>query len=212
MNRPISGSLRSRSPIAPGSMRISRRARDSHWRKWRPMRAGMVLAMILMGAACGGGSHHVTLPPRATMTSPSQSPTAEASSPQGAVRTAYAAFWDASERAPGMPPDQVRALLKDHSTGSYLDFQLQQIASARANHQEPWGHVVRHIKKITTSGDTATVHDCQDASGAGLADTRTHALIAGTRGPEQRNLVAYLTRGSDGQWRVNALKQFKQGC
>jgi hypothetical protein len=72
--------------------------------------------------------------------------------------------------------------------------------------------VVRHIRKIEVSGSKATVHDCQDASAAGLADAKTHALIVGTRGPKQRNLVAYLILGNDGQWRVESLKQFKKRC
>jgi hypothetical protein len=167
---------------------------------------------LFLTVGCGHEANKVTFP--STTPQLSSSPGSGSVSPttQDAVRAAYLAFWDASERATQAPSDQVKSTLQKYSTGAYLDFQARQIVSSRANNQEPWGKVIRHIGQIGVTGGKATVHDCQDASGAGLADTRTGKLIAGTRGPKQRNLIAYLVRGSDEQWRVYSLKQFKEPC
>lgn len=176
-----------------------------------PLVAAFVVGLILT-SSCGNQGPKVTFPtmtPQTSVPAPSISgtPTAE-----DAVRGAYLAFWDASERATQVPSDQVRSTLQKFSTGSYLGFQVRQILSARADNQEPWGKVIRHLGQVQVSGGKAMVHDCQDASGAALADSRTGKLIAGTRGPKQRNLIAYLVRGGDGQWRVYSLKQFKEPC
>jgi hypothetical protein len=166
--------------------------------------------IILVTASCGGGSSKVALPSKAITSS--ALPRATASSEEESVKLAYAAFWEASNRALTAPREQVRRVLRDYSTGSYLDFQVRHIVLEQTEHKGPWGKVVLHIKDVKVTGTEATVRDCQDASNAGLADTRTNKLIPGTRGPKLRNLAAQLTQGSDGRWRVSDLKQFGNGC
>lgn len=70
-----------------------------------------------------------------------------------------------------------------------------------------------HLTAVEVTGLTARLSDCQDVSGAGLADSRTHQLIPGTReGPKTTNLSATLQRGSDGRWRVSAVRPVEAPC
>jgi hypothetical protein len=202
-----------KTPGSPfSSVAQSNPGRASRPRRHYRLLAAVSIAGLSLTAGCGHEGARVTFPTVTPQASPPAGSSSASPTAQGAVKAAYLAFWDASERATQAPDDQVKATLQKYSTGSYLDFQTSQIISARKNNQEPWGKVVRHIGLIGVTGGKATVHDCQDASGAGLADTRTGKLIAGTRGPKQRNLIAYLVRGSDEQWRVYSLKQFKEPC
>jgi hypothetical protein len=168
---------------------------------------GLGVALFTWG--CGGGDSRVRLPSTATAR---PAPPTWSSSAEQAVRSAYASFWDASDRALTASPEQVRLILRDYSTGGYLDFQVRQIVLQQGEHKGPWGKVVLHIRAVEVTGAKATVRDCQDASDAGLADTRTNELIPGTRGAKHRNLAAQLVRGGDGRWRLSDLKQFPRSC
>jgi hypothetical protein len=168
------------------------------------------LGLALMTASCGGGDSKVALPSKTTV-GPIL-PATTVSTEQEAVKTAYTAFWDVSDRALTAPAEQVRSILRDYAAGAYLDLQVRQIVLLQTEHKGPWGKVVLHIGAVKVSGSQASVRDCQDASNAGLADTRTSKLIPGTRGPKKRNLAAQLTKGSDGRWRLSDLKQFRGTC
>jgi len=165
---------------------------------------------VTISAGCSGDGSKVALPYKTT-----SAPVRRASAPpsaKDAVKAAYTTFWDASDRALAGPPEQIRSSLRDYSTGSYLDFQVRELVLQQAEHKGPWGKVVLHIRNIRIKGAKATVRDCQDASHAGLADTRTHKLIPGTRGTKGRNLQAQLTQGGDGRWRISDLRQFPTAC
>lgn len=210
-NRPVSERIGSALTCQWSRRRTAAGRRgDAAARGGRRVAAAMVLTALVAGG-CADQSPNVTF-----STTPQIPQQTESSSTRSlgerAVEAAYLAFLDTSERATRMRPEQLRQALQKYSVGSYVDFQIREILSARSKGQEPWGKIVRHIGRIEVNGDDATVHDCQDASGAGLADSRTGELIAGTRGPKQRNIIVYLVRGRDGQWRVNSLKQFKEQC
>lgn len=186
--------------------------RSNHQSRRHRLLVAVFIGGLTLSTGCGHEGAKVTFPSMTPQAPPPSGSSSASPTTRGAIEAAYLAFWGASERATQVPADQVKPTLQKYSTGSYLDFQTRQIISARTNNQEPWGKVIRHIGLIGVTGEKATVHDCQDASGAGLADTRTGKLIPGTRGPKQRNLIAYLVRGSDEQWRVYSLKQFKEPC
>jgi hypothetical protein len=133
-------------------------------------------------------------------------------SPTDAVIAAYQALFPAADKAIMSPPEQARAILQTYVAGDYLDWEIRQVMNHQAEHQEPWGKVVVHVTKVDMKTNTAKVHDCQDASNAGLADSRTHILIPNTRGTANRNLIADMTRGSDGRWRVTGLRQYDTPC
>lgn len=183
-------------------------------------RAGVrVLAAMLISTGCSGHSSGVTLPSSPPLTVPSRgslpsSPSVSPSppTPRDAVVAAYTGFFPAVDQALRAPAEQIRAILGPYVAGDFLDFQVRQLVNQQAQHLEPWGRVIVHVTKVDIGQDQATVHDCQDASNAGLANAQTHELIPASRGTAHRNLTARLTLGGDGRWRLSDLRQFKAAC
>lgn len=168
------------------------------------------LALAALAGACGDHDTKVTLPSTTPPVPPSGS--TPPVSPINAVIAAYTALFPAADKAILSPPEQARSILQNYVAGDYLDWEIRQVMSHQSEHQEPWGKVVVHVTKVNLKANNATVNDCQDASNAGLADTRTHALIKKTLGTANRNLIANMTRGSDGRWRVTGLRQYDSPC
>jgi hypothetical protein len=131
---------------------------------------------------------------------------------QGAVVEAYSAFFVVVGQALQAPPEQARPILATRTAGDYLDFEMRQVIDHQARGLEQWGRPVVHITAVELGTVTATVHDCQDASHAGLADTQTHQLVQQSRGDAHRNLVAYLRLGGDQRWRLTDLLQHGTPC
>jgi hypothetical protein len=180
--------------------------------------AGIVgLAVTLVASACGGHGSRVVLPstsPPAGPTSGSILPSSSASAAtrQGAAVAAYTSFFPAVNQALQAPPEQARSILQGYAAGDYLDFEIRQVIDHQARHLEPWGKTVVHVTDVQLDRDKAKVHDCQDASNAGLADARTHQLVPQSRGNAHRNLIAAMKLGSDGRWRLTDLKQYRAVC
>lgn len=184
--------------------------------RWQIVRL-VVLCATLSLTACGSHTAKVALPSSTPPAAPSESlPVTSASgsprAPQDAVTAAYLAFLAAANRAIVAPPDQARPIIQPYATGDFLSFQVQQVSVHQRAHEEPWGRAVPHLTKVDIDGAAATVHDCQDDSHAGLADRRTHKLIATSRGTADQNLVADMTRGSDGRWKVAGLRLDRAPC
>jgi len=74
------------------------------------------------------------------------------------------------------------------------------------------GHVIPHVTRVVVRGSLARVYDCQDASHAALANSRTGQVIPGTRGSAHTYLIASLARGSDGRWRLTSLAHVAVPC
>jgi hypothetical protein len=173
--------------------------------------ASAVLAVGLVSAGCGRD--------RPDATSSAGVPPGRASAPQrapvrssSAVVEAYDGFFASVGQALHAPPERVRAILAERAAGSYLDFEIRQVIDHQARGLEPWGRPVVHVTSVDVRTVTATVHDCQDASHAGLADARTHQLVAQSRGEAHRDLVAYLRLGGDRRWRLTDLLQHGTAC
>jgi hypothetical protein len=186
-------------------------------RRHSALKVAVVGAGVLVSAACGGHGSRVALPstrPPAAPSAGSPMPSASASATtlKDAVINAYTAFFPAVNRALTSPPDQARSILQDYATGSYLDFEIRQIMDHQARHLEPWGKPIVHVTHVELDHTTAKVHDCQDASNAGLADARTHRLVPASRGNAHRNLIADMTQGGDGRWRLADLTQYPATC
>jgi hypothetical protein len=131
---------------------------------------------------------------------------------KSAVVEAYSGFFAGVGRALQAPPERVRGILAELASGSYLDFEIRQVIDHQARGLEAWGRPVVHVTDVELGPASARVHDCQNASPAGLADVRTHRLVPQSRGDAHRNLVAYLRLGGDQQWRVTDLVQHKASC
>lgn len=180
-------------------------------------RAARVVASMtaLLTAGCGGHRTTVTLPSEpesAPLSSPSISTTPSRQTADDTVASAYKAFLAAANRAITAPPQQARSILQDYATGDFLEFQIRQVAVHQQAHEEPWGKSIVHITQLRIDGSTATIHDCQDDSMAGLADRRTHLLIDKSRGRANQNLIATMMRGDDGKWRVTGLRLHQSVC
>jgi hypothetical protein len=181
----------------------------------RVIATSSAFALTLIAGACGGQDSKVTLPsttPPAGPTTASPSSSASLTTPQTAVVAAYTSFFPAVNQALQATPERSRSILQGYAAGDYLDFEIRQVMDHQARHLEPWGKTVVHVTKLELNRDVAKVHDCQDASNAGLADARTHQVIPQSRGNAHRNLIAEMKLGSDGRWRLTDLKQYRAVC
>jgi hypothetical protein len=173
------------------------------------------ITLLLLSGACSGHEQKVALPSTRPPSGPTTAAPSGSPSPQTdehAVVTAYTAFFPAVNQALEAPSEQARGILQTYTTGDYLEFEVRQIMDHQARQLEPWGKTIVHITKVELADATAKVHDCQDASNAGLADKRTHQLIPQSRGTAHRNLIAAMKLGSDGRWRLTDLKQYRATC
>jgi hypothetical protein len=177
----------------------------------RAMVSGGALALTLVGGACDGHAPKVTLPSSTPPTAPS-SGLASPLPPKDAAIAAYTGFLEAAKRAILAPRDQARPILQDYAMGTFLDFQVRQVAVHQAAHEEPWGKAIVHVTSVDIRKRSATIHDCQDDSNAGLAEQRTHQLIPQSRGTANKNLIATMKVGSDSRWRVTGLKLYRTAC
>jgi hypothetical protein len=99
------------------------------------------------------------------------------------------------------------------STPGLITEQLRGIRNLQAKQREPWGRVTIHVSAVEVTGNIARLSDCQDVSQSGLADSRTHQLIPGTRGSTRPvNYSVRLHRGDDSRWRVSAVRAMEAPC
>ena len=182
------------------------------------------LAAILSGltplavalAACSSGQPAAHLPSKSTpITAPSSARSPTSPSPgasQAAVIAAYTAYFPVSKAAEAAPAAQAEGILAPYAAQPYLGHVLAQMATYRTQHEVLSGTLVPHVTQVHVSGPQATVHDCQDASQAGLADSVTGKVIPGTTGSARTYLIATLSRGTDGRWRLTSLSHVAVSC
>ena len=180
-----------------------------------PRRARLLAccAVVLAVPACAGqqaASLPATAPP---LTAPAaRTASAPAASAAQAVSAAYTAYFPASKAAEAGPPGRAEATLAPYAAQPYLGQVLSQMAVYRARGQTAWGQVIPHVTKITVHARLATVYDCQDASHAALASTSTGTVIPGTAGAARTSLIASLSLGRDGHWRLTSLAHVDVPC
>lgn len=181
--------------------------------------AGLAAAACMAGAvAACEDTPAVSLPPAGTsLTAPAAPSSSQllpgaAGAAMQAADTAYTSYFPVLKAAGNVPAQQARAMLAPLAAQPYLSRVLRQIAAYRARGERAWGQVAVHIMRTVVNGAAATVWDCQDASGAALASARTGAVIRGTAGRPRTFLVATLTRGGDGRWRLTALAHPDTSC
>lgn len=177
---------------------------------------GALASTVALVTACGGEhDRDVPLPSSSTPAAPpaTTAPTPSRSGdPKQLVTAAYTGYMTAARKAVLAQPETVRGILRPYVTGPYLDWEVRQILLEQSANKEPWGTAIVHVGAIDLLGPKATLHDCQDASNSGLADSRTHQLIPNSRGVKNWNLVADMTLGSDGRWRVAGVKAAPGTC
>ena len=175
------------------------------------MGAAAALAVAVLAGCSGQGS--AKLPPKSTGPSaPSATPATTSGSAKAAVIAAYTAYFPVSKAAEATGPSRAKAMLAPYAAQPYLNRVLTQMAAYRARHEVAWGHVVPHVTRVVVRGPLARVYDCQDASHAALASSRTGRVIPGSRGSARTYLIATLALGSDGRWRLTSLAHVAVPC
>jgi len=135
-------------------------------------------------------------------------------SPASAARViaAYTAFFPALTAAEPQSQARAAAILAPYATQPYLGHVLMQMAWYQAHDEVSWGYVTPHLTNVQITGGQAIVRDCQDASNAWLVSTVTGRVIPGTVGCVRTYLIAVLTRGSAGRWRLTLLAHVAGSC
>lgn len=143
------------------------------------------------------------------------SPTPSASGTSGgrnAVLAQYETFWQLLTPASRLPASERRQKLAAVSADPELRSLLNGIAKQRSQGHAFYGAPRPHavIKQYLPQQDLAVVDDCQDATGAGVVDLRTHRKL--TKGVRRNHVVVTLHRGADAVWRVTFVAFPKSPC
>jgi len=168
------------------------------------------LAIAVFLSGCTGEQASVTLPKQPEQ-APSTAPSnASTTSESEAVKTAYQDFVSALERADSLPDTTRKQQLSAYMADPQLSRVLKVVKEHKADHVATYGSVIVHINSVSVDRDEATLRDCQDATNAGLRDTRTDKKI--NRGVRERHVEATLKKGADGRWRVSKHIILGEGC
>ncbi len=174
------------------------------------MGAAVALAVAVLTGCSSQGT--AKLPPKSTGPTPAVTSAATSSSAKAAVTAAYTRYFPVLTAAEAANSSRAKAMLMPYAAQPYLNHVLSQMAAYRSRHEVSVGHLVPHVMQVTVKGAQAQVRDCQDASHAALANSRTGRVIPHTRGSARTYLIATLARGSDGRWRLTSLAHVAVSC
>jgi hypothetical protein len=171
----------------------------------RPLQGAALAVGIAMAtvSACSGSSPTAHDQPSTSPTSSSQASDSPTPSPQQlAVERAYEGFWKMLPRASEAKTDAARVgLLVPVTTDPELSQLISSMHRQSQRHRVLYGQHIAHIESISITGPRAQVHDCQDASAAGIATTSGKKLTVGVR---RNPVVATLIRRG-GTWKVSTI-------
>ena len=171
------------------------------------------LTFLALLSGCTGEQASVTLPKqseREPQGAPGTPSNAAATQESEAVKSAYREFVSALERADSLPDTTRKQQLSTYMVDPQLSRVLKVVKEHRKDHLATYGSVIVHINSVSVDGGDATLRDCQDATNAGLRDTRTYKKI--NRGVRERHVEATLKKGADGRWRVSKHIILGEGC
>jgi len=117
-----------------------------------------------------------------------------------AINEAYQNFWAVGNAVIHDDPAKWRSELAAVAVDPQLSRMLNNLNTLQSRSLTVYGETREHVTKIDVVGASATVQDCQDASGTGQADATTgeHKTVGVPRSP----VSARMQRGADGMWRV----------
>ncbi|MFI6321606.1 hypothetical protein ACIBG8_29005 [Nonomuraea sp. NPDC050556] len=167
----------------------------------------MLIALTILSlAGCQGSEANVQESSRPA----SGAPTKGAPPPDQAPIVSYRDLYPAGQSAERAEPRQRKEILGQYATDPLLSRMSRGIAALRVTGRVTWGLPVIHPYDLQIEGDTATLHDCQDARKTGQADDKTSERL--THGTANTHLRATLRKGADGAWRVATLEQLEEPC
>jgi hypothetical protein len=143
-------------------------------------------------------------------TSPTTAARPSAPTEDQQVLRQYAAFWTVITSASQAAASRRPALLAPYATEPELSRLLRGLLATDAAGQRQYGAAIPRARVVSIRGATASVADCQNAAGAGLASRTTGERL--TRGVVRNPVNATLLRGSDGRWRVSTVEFTKGRC
>jgi hypothetical protein len=167
----------------------------------RGLRVRVVATALLGGvvlAGCGSSA------------SGAPAPAATPNVDTAAVLAAYGKFFAGQAAISAAPADRRKTLLAPFTTDPELSQLAGSMNEAQAGGMVSYGAPVVHPKVTKGSGDTATVADCQDASGTGLKKASGGKIA--TSGEAHDSVSTTMIRGADGQWRVSDVEYQTAPC
>lgn len=164
-----------------------------------------VAAML---ALTGCAAEERDTPLATAASSPRTSPTAQSETEE--VERSYIAFLKILDGADSLPAGERRQQLSLYMTDPQLAQAIKRIQEMKKDNVSSYGSVVPHVRHVEINGSEARLLDCQDSSNAGNMNSRTGKKI--DRGIDNESVTAYLSKGSDGQWRVTKTVSRGRGC
>ncbi len=160
------------------------------------------IALLLTG--CDAEGRTATLPSIRTM--PPTSPPSD----DEAATTAYTNVVAQLDTADSLPADIREQELSRYMSDPQLSRVINRVRQLKAEHLTSYGKSIPHVQSVQIDGNKAILHDCLDASNAGLQSSRTQKKV--NRGLKKEGVKAHLSKGSDGQWRVVKIISLGEGC
>lgn len=174
----------------------------------------LAIGAALLSTACSSGGADARERPSEEPTSPrSATPSPSGSTEAAAVLAQYRGFWSNLNAASRLEEADRMRLLQRYAADAALRSLLAGIARERAK-----GHVFYgaerprpEIKTLSVGKlPVAVIDDCQDASGTGLEDVRSHRRL--TVGVARNHVVVTMHQMPDGVWRVVFVTYPKTPC
>ena len=158
-----------------------------------------------MGAAVAGSTNPGSPP------TPSAAATiTDLADDRDAASDGYRRFWVVAYTLDAHPVTEWSSRLGTVATEPLLPKLLDALRAQRASGIREYGRVLPRLVTVEIQGDVATIFDCQDASGAGEAQTDTG--LPKTVGNARTPIAASMRRGPDGEWRVSEAKELDRSC
>lgn len=184
-----------------------------------PLAAGLLIFLAACDSAASGDAGPSPAPtPTAAPTAvaspasptPAATPSLLPSPEEQALLAQYRGFWDNLAVAAAQPPQPRRELLSRYAVAPALERILLTQQQQDARGERMYGVNVPNVVDLQIKGDTASVLDCQDATGAGYKDIQTGELK--TAGVNPNPVRVGLLQGSDRLWRVSTIDFVDEGC
>jgi hypothetical protein len=166
-------------------------------------------AVVMAGvAACSSDGGVDTEEPVSAGATASATPTG--ASDESAILAAYREFFARQTEISMAAKEQRRMLLEPFTTDPALERVLRGMFAAEELGEVGYGEPVVSPRVQSMDGDVATVTDCQDTSKFGRKKVSDGELT--TRGVKAAKVVATMTRGADGAWRVSKVDYPEGRC
>jgi hypothetical protein len=160
----------------------------------RLMRLATAASLLPLLAACAGPVADVHLAPKAADVTTVAHGAPRRLTVREQVVAAYTGYTTAMAAAfASRSPARVRELLRPYLDAATIRNAVGAFRRAWAAGEVSYGQVVQHVIGVRIQGRAAWVHDCENASHAGLQYARTGQIVPGSLGMPDDNIVTRLS-------------------